>query len=183
MVALPEPVPKTRPRYSGLAKGIGPMRSRAVWNEEEENYVQDNWSKMLLTDIAAYLRRTRNAVQAKGNGMGLRDPLREVGVRTGKPEPRPDALCVRITHSRDKSRTRLVPKNRKYAVYGMADRAADFLRSHDRTVLYRCDESGKADQQGENWKYGFGSLVITEEEMVAKAERKGWDDNAWRRLS
>ena len=57
---------------------------------------------------------------------------------------------------------------------GIQDMAADFLRGYDRTCVFRCKKSGEYAKDGKYWKYGRGSLVLTPQEMMAKAERKCW---------
>jgi hypothetical protein len=57
--------------------------------------------------------------------------------------------------------------------------AADFLRKFG--AVYRCFESGAAATKGTHWsRNGF---VLTDAELIARAERLGWDPQAWRRVA
>lgn len=59
-----------------------------------------------------------------------------------------------------------------------AARAADYLR-RDCPVI-RCNEAGKYEEQGDH--YRIGRAVLTHPEIIARAERKGWQSDEWRRL-
>src|SRR3546814_15613037 len=61
--------------------------------------------------------------------------------------------------------------------------AADYIRSHDRTPVYRCDREGKPNPKAKFWKSGYGSLVLTEDALIAKAERQGWKSDAWQAIA
>lgn len=57
--------------------------------------------------------------------------------------------------------------------------AADFLRRW--SPVYRCTEIGRADVKGEFWRRG--SAVLTDAELVERAEERGFDPNAWRKVA
>jgi hypothetical protein len=57
-------------------------------------------------------------------------------------------------------------------------RAADHLRAF--APVYRCDERGRFAGGGPSWRYG--SVVITGEELVERAIRRGFDPEAWRAI-
>lgn len=60
----------------------------------------------------------------------------------------------------------------------MEDQAADHLR---RTApVHRCNADGSFDHRGSHWRYG--NIVLDRAAMLARAERKGWDPDAWREL-
>jgi hypothetical protein len=48
-------------------------------------------------------------------------------------------------------------------------------------AVYRCTETGRADPKGKFWR--FGNAVLTPDELIARAERKGWDPEEWRRVA
>lgn len=57
--------------------------------------------------------------------------------------------------------------------------AADFLRHYGQ--VYRCLESGRGCTKGTHWsRNGF---VLTDAELIGRAERLGWDPNAWRMVA
>jgi hypothetical protein len=62
---------------------------------------------------------------------------------------------------------------------GTADMAAQHLRRD--APVFRCKADGSADPKGKCWRYG--NTVLSEQEMIAKAERKGWDGQAWRNIA
>lgn len=66
--------------------------------------------------------------------------------------------------------------HRDTSVAGMA---ADHLRRI--APVYRCDERGRQDVKGALWRVGNG--ILTDAEVIARAERKGWQSDAWQRLA
>jgi len=56
-----------------------------------------------------------------------------------------------------------------------ADQAANFLRKE--CAVYRCKEDGKPDWTASHWR--FGRRVMTEEELINTAKRKGWNGDQW----
>src|SRR3546814_3837843 len=95
------------------------------------------YSGSSLNDIAAVLGRSVSSVKSKAVSLGLRRS-------TGQFAP------DRAPQIRGR-------------VQGQADMAADYIRSHDRTPVYRCDREGKPNPKAKFWKYGYGSLVRSEE--------------------
>jgi len=60
-----------------------------------------------------------------------------------------------------------------------AGQAAEYLLRFG--PIYRCNALGGADAKGEFWsRSGF---VLTGEEVIARAERLGWEPDAWRRIA
>jgi transposase len=60
-----------------------------------------------------------------------------------------------------------------------AGQAVDFLRRFG--AVYRCNERGGADVKGNRWRRG--SAILTDADIIERAERLGWDANAWRRVA
>lgn len=54
--------------------------------------------------------------------------------------------------------------------YSPEAQAADHLRRY--TFVYRCTERGRADHRGEFYRYG--DAVLTPDELIRRAEAKGW---------
>jgi hypothetical protein len=75
----------------------------------------------------------------------------------------------------DKAFNPLNPARRDMTRIGQA---ADFLRRFG--PVFRCGPGGVALQSGLHWNRG--GFVLTDAELVARAERLGWDPDAWRRL-
>ena len=61
----------------------------------------------------------------------------------------------------------------------LAARAAEYLRRRD--AVFRCDEAGKPDHKGALWF--TCSRTWTADELIARAEAKGWDPHAWERIA
>jgi hypothetical protein len=57
-----------------------------------------------------------------------------------------------------------------------AGQAADYLRHFGPVV--RCDERGRYAENGTYWRRG--SIVLTAEEVIERAERNGWQPDAWK---
>lgn len=62
---------------------------------------------------------------------------------------------------------------------GREEEAAQHLRRHY-VGVYRCSETGAADRDGKFWR--CGATVLTCDELVERAERKGFDPDGWMRL-
>lgn len=127
------------------------------WTDTDIHRLRTMYSGSSLNDIAAVLGRSVSSVKSKAVSLGLRRS-------TGQFAP------DRAPQIRGR-------------VQGQADMAADYIRSHDRTPVYRCDREGKPNPKAKFWKYGYGSLVLTEDALIAKAERKGWKSDAWQEIA
>lgn len=46
---------------------------------------------------------------------------------------------------------------------------------------YRCDDTGRANPKGTYWRHG--RVVLSDAEVISRAERKGWSADAWRALA
>lgn len=126
------------------------------WTDHDVHRLRTMYSGSSLNDIAAVLGRSISSIKSKAQSLGLRRA-------TGQFAP------DRAPQIRGR-------------VQGQADMAADFIRSHDRTAIYRCDREGKPNPKAKFWKYGYGSLVLTEDALIAKAERKGWRADSWQEI-
>lgn len=61
-----------------------------------------------------------------------------------------------------------------------AGMAASFMQRQG-WIVYRCNEIGRQMADGPKWR--CGSVVITDADLIARAERKGWDGDAWARVA
>lgn len=73
-----------------------------------------------------------------------------------------------------KADTRPAPPSDRHA-----EAAADHLRRF--APVFRCTSGGRADQKGD-W-YCFGRTLLTPQELIARAKRKGFDPDAWQRVA
>jgi hypothetical protein len=69
---------------------------------------------------------------------------------------------------------------RAHVEIGEAGQAAEFLRRFG--PVFRCDVDGRQLQDGFFWNRG-GRTVLTDEELIERARRNGWDPDAWRRIA
>lgn len=69
---------------------------------------------------------------------------------------------------------------RRVGGYSLADRAVDeCLRRYG--PVFRCDVRGKPLSDGFFWNRG--GRVLTDDDVIERAEGLGWDRNAWRRAA
>lgn len=68
------------------------------------------------------------------------------------------------------------PANRPHRDASRAGGAADFLRRFGPVV--RCDATGRFDPNGDHWRRG--ASILTADEVIQRAERNGWNPDAWR---
>lgn len=112
-------------------------------------------------ELASHYRVNRNTVRrwlvrAQINAVPFREPKPKIH-RERRPNktnfilPKVEFACQRDTSSE-----------------GMA---AEHLRCATRAAIYRCDEHGRADQNGSLWRYG--NIAITRRELIARAEKHG----------
>lgn len=71
-----------------------------------------------------------------------------------------------------------MPVDRTTRDASRAGMAAEFLRRD--APVYRCRPLGAADAQGTHWRYG--RVVLTDDEVIERAERKGWAPSAWMKV-
>ena len=127
------------------------------WLPVEDQQLKANFNTLSYGEIAALIGRTASAVKSRAIQLGLRKAS---------------------TQFQRDSRIKFEGQRAK----GLVDLAAEHVRCHDRVAIFRCDSDGAPNPKGDRWKYGFGSLVLTDDEMIAKAERKGWRPDAWKEL-
>lgn len=132
----------------------GPGGTVSAWSERDTYILRTNFNSMTYSQLCELLGRTAPAIKAKANSMGLRKAQRNF--------------------ARD-SRTSFHGQRAK----GVADMAAQHLRRD--APVFRCDVNGAANPKGKCWRYG--NAVLTEAELIAKAERKGWSADSWRELA
>lgn len=152
--------------YCGVAGSVTPCFH--PWSDDEVQYLRNNWETMTSKSIARALGRSYSAVKTKGRELKL---IRARGTRPVAFKASKPVSTVRTP--------RLAPTYRLAPSHSA--NAADLLRVHDRVAMYRCDADGRANPQGDHWRYG--NAVLTDAEVVAKAERKGWSADAWRALA
>lgn len=134
---------------------------RVAWNDDDDAYIRAHYRSASLASMAEHLGRSPAAVKSRARLIGLQ--LNRKPPQLWRMADRQPSVAGRVK--------------------GRADMAADHIRAHDRTPVYRCNPDGQPNPKGSHWKYGHGSLVLTEAELFAKAERKGWSAGEWQRLA
>lgn len=61
----------------------------------------------------------------------------------------------------------------------LVGRAAKFLQSYGN--IYRCNEKREQDIAGQFWNRG--GFLLTDEEVISRAERLGWSPDEWRKVA
>lgn len=108
---------------------------------------------------------------------------RETGVRAPNPK------VARASAGKDEPKRKVLPRRAPGKVPtarvpaggdgSLASRAADFLRPL--CPIYRCDVLGTPMADGAFWLRG--RAILTDEELIERARARGWDPDAWRRVS
>lgn len=156
-----------------LCKRLGLANRKAGLNtitDAEREFISANWQTMTDEEMGAHLGRTACSVENQRLKMHLkREPKRPPA------KPTAPGACRMV---RDQTRA---ARSIDHRPTDTAVKAADYLASFDRTPVFRIDENGKPSAKGKLWRYGTARL--TTDEMMAKAYRKGFDPDAWRRLA
>jgi hypothetical protein len=145
-------------------EAYGASGVRVLWSAEDDAYLRQHYGTSRTADIAVALDRTLLSVRKRVKTLGLR-------------VTRAPAFKQHFSFTRDRK------PNVSGRVQSSADMAASHIRAHDRTAVYRCDRDGHPDPKGDHWKYGYGSVVLTEDDLFTKAERKGWQADEWKKLA
>lgn len=142
------------------------INRRPPWIRSDDEYLRANYSRLSIPELAAKLNRSEGSVKRRAVTLGI---------TTGRPRGWNLNTAERTFNSSARRLVDMRPSSQ-------ADMAADYIRSHDRTPVYRCTKEGTPNPKASYWKYGHGSVVLTEAELIAKAERKGWSADGWKRL-
>lgn len=124
-----------------------------LWSDDDIRRLKSLYSGHSAQHIAATLGRTVSAVKSMAIKLGLR---RSTGHFAPDRAPQIRGRCQ-----------------------GHADMAAQHLQRF--APVFRCTADGDADPKGSHFRYG--NSVLTEAEMIERAERKGFDPDGWKRLA
>lgn len=133
--------------------GTETREPRLAWTEQDIHTLRTNFNSKSFAQLSAMLGRTEAAIRTKAISIGLR---KSSGTFT-----RDVRASFHGQHAK-----------------GVADMAAQHLRRI--APVFRCDADGAANPKGKCWRYG--NTVLTEAELLARAESKGWDADEWRRV-
>lgn len=134
-------------------RGAVPKPQPDAWSERELYLLRTNFNSMTYNQLCELLGRSAASIKSKANSIGLKK--------------------ASGNFSRDRG-----PRFDGQGAKGIADMAAQHLRRDG--PVYRCDAAGKANPKGKFWR--FGNITLTEEQMLAKAERKGWRADSWKQI-
>ncbi|MGN6290413.1 MAG: hypothetical protein ACTHNA_14255 [Sphingopyxis terrae] len=134
--------------------GYAEREQRLAWTDQDIHTLRTNFNAKSFAQLSAMLGRTEAAIRTKAISIGLR---KSSGTFT-----RDVRASFHGQHAK-----------------GVADMAAQHLRRI--APVFRCDADGAANPKGKCWRYG--NTVLTEAELMARAESKGWDADAWRKIA
>lgn len=163
-------VGRTEEEVDAKAASVGLVRPRTPWQPHEDEYLRKSYASMPSPMIGKALGRTAESVRCRAKLLGVTSP-------TGRYRPN------RKKRNDRASMRSLSPAPLDTGPKDCLDDAAAYVRCKDGTQVYRCDKSGVPMRGGAYFKYGFGSLILTSEELMAKAERKGYNPKAWQELA
>jgi len=141
--------------------------------QTHEQYVIANWLGQSDAELSANTGVGAETIRKMRLKLGLKRPQPKRG---GKPNPVKAKGKPKPAHTNGYFRPRSVEQPKD-----TADRAAEHIASYDRTPVFRIADDGKPHPKGKLWRYG--TTRLTTEQMLAKAYRKGFDPDAWRRLA
>lgn len=117
----------------------------------------DNAKRMTRNELARHYGRSDATI---------RRLLRVAGIEAMRRQDRPKVGYLKA------------PVDRAHRDLSRAGMAADFLRYYG--GLSRCDADGAFNPNGDHWRRG--STILTADEVIARAEAKGWRPDAWREV-
>ena len=133
---------------------IGPGGTVGAWTDRDVYLLRTNFNAMTYSQLCELLGRTAPSIKAKASSIGLKK--------------------AQGNFARDRGTAFFAQR-----AQGVADMAAQHLRRD--APVFRADADGTPNPKGKCWRYG--NVVLAEAEMIAKAERKGWDADSWREIA
>lgn len=126
-----------------------------------DDYILANWRRMTDAQLAAQTGRTVDGIAHARRRLGLKRDQQQI---------------CRIVREATRAAKAIDARPVDQAL-----KAADYLAAFDRTPVFRISDDGRPHPKGTMWRYG--TVRLTTEEMIAKAKRKGFDPDEWRRLA
>lgn len=170
---------KPKPMPDGFAEAAETMGASAL--ERHFNLTRYDVSRMRKA-LGCISRRERLRVEIPDNFAGLATQISTA------------ALADRYGVSRRligawRARLGIAPPTPRYHRDGslkvrspnacsVEDMAADHLRKT--APVHRCGPDGRFNLRGSHWRYG--TVVIDRDELMARAQRKGWNPDGWRSI-
>lgn len=161
---------------------LGPWVGKPGSRPGDTNHIPADFAEMWKTksqrELAEHYGRSTSTINTWSKRLGLWHQRGAHIVREAPealPVPKP-AKPLRIVK---RNAYQTAPVDRAFRDTSHAGQAADFLRRFG--AVYRCNERGGADANGSRWRRG--SAILTSADIIERAERLGWDANAWRRVA
>jgi hypothetical protein len=130
----------------------------------------DRWQTASQLQLAAHYQKSTFAIGRWCKVLGLeRPPARNFR----KAEPVAVKAVVKVV------RTHRGPVDRPHREATRAGEAAEYLRRFG--PVFRCDAGGRFDSKGDHW--ARGRSVLTDAELIERAQRQGWNPDAWRMVA
>lgn len=147
------------------AASVGAGEHRRARRKPRPADLADNAATMTTSALARHYRVHHDTVERWLADTGVTPAARR---RAQKPRPKA------VSYAGPKSAfVGTLPRDAS-----LEGQAADVLRRL--TFVYRCGETGAADQKGRFWRYG--NAVLTGPELVERAKRHGFDPEGWKRV-
>lgn len=150
--------------------GVSPRKGQVNVRPVAPADFADNAPAMTRLELARHYRSHHNTIVRW---------LRETGVEARKHVPVPPKPIARPAAHRGFAGPKSTFVSRLHRDASLEGQAADHLRRF--CAVYRCTETGRADQRGSHWRYG--NAVLQPEELVERARWHGFDPEAWRRVA
>lgn len=147
----------------------------------------DRWATMSLIHLRKHYRigsiKAASWIKELGLSRAPGKPIRS------KAKPKPE----KVARARSKPVKAIAPKKLPALGHrvtqlvapsrGNGEAAATYLQSNrgGGWSVFRCDEAGRQLQGGKFWR--VGRMVLPDAEVIAMAERKGFDPDAWKRIA
>jgi hypothetical protein len=129
---------------------------------------------MAIPALAKHYRACKTVIGRWAAEAGV---TRKLGARLTRRTPKP---FVRVEPEKPKApvvlKAKFAPVDRLRRDASRAGQAADYLRRFG--PVARCDAKGRYAENGTHWRRG--SNVLTADEVIERAERNGWQPDAWR---
>lgn len=145
-----------------LLNNLGPWVRKHETKNPPEGFA-DLWRTMSQSQLSDHYNRASSVIQTWCKQLGLKRPTGvhlSRGPKVAKPAKRP-------SHVVSYHRAAPIPIVRDNSEAGLA---AQYLQRFG--SVYRCTETGRADQQGTHWRRGCA--VLTAEEIIERAIYNGY---------
>lgn len=158
---------------------LGPWRTKPGVDGGVSDRVPDDfaelWVAMSQRQLAAHYGRSNETIAAWIKRAGLFRPRCVHITKRAAPAPASVSPKPVAPRGRPHSVKTVQPIDRHQRDMSAVGQAVDFLRKFG--AVYRCNPRGGADMAGTHWRRGIA--VLTDAELIERAEDKGWVAERW----